>query len=145
MESPNGITSHLKDPARSKCGFPFVFFLDVDKVVGVSEVKHSIDASFSGRLEKVRDEQKWIPIFLRDFVKTAEIDTEAEGAILFTDEKNGGTMWRGGGSDKTTGQMFINEFTEGLKLSLREQEDRTYRRFSSIFKVDLEVVRMVRR
>ena len=90
----------------------------------MSEVKRSVDASLSGRLEKVRDEQKWIPIFLRDFVKTTEIDTEVEGAILFTDKKNGDTMWRGG-SDKTTGQMFVNEFTEGLKFSLREWEDRT--------------------
>ena len=115
----------------------------MDKVVGVSEVECSVDTSFSGRLEKVGDEQKWIPIFLHDFVKTAEIDAEVEGAILFMDKKNGGTMWRGGGSDKTTGQMFINEFTEGLKFSLREREDRTYRRFSSVFKVDLEVISTV--
>ena len=109
----------------------------------MSEVKRSVDASFSGGLKKVGDEWKWIPIFLRDFVKTTEIDAEAEGAILFMDEKNGGTVLRGGGSDKTTGQMFVNEFTEGLKFSLREREDQTYQRFSSIFKVNLEVVRMV--
>ena len=109
------------------------------------EIKCSVDASLSGRLEKVRDEWKWILIFLCDFVKAAEIDTEVEGAILFMNEKNRGTMWRGGGLDKTTGQMFVNEFTEGLKFSLREWEDWTYWRFSSIFKVDLEVVRMVRR
>ena len=111
----------------------------------MSEVKCSVDASLSGRLEKVRDERKWILIFLRDFVKTMEIDAEAEGAILFMDKKNGGTVWRGGGSDKTTGQMFVNEFMEGLKFNLREREDRTYRRFSSIFKVALEVIRTVRR
>ena len=111
----------------------------------MSEVKRSVDTSLSSGLEKVRDEWKWIPIFLRDFVEAVEIDAEVEGAILFTDEKNRGTVWRGGGSDKTTGQMFINEFTEGLELSLREREDRTYWRFSSVFKVDLEVVRMVRR
>ena len=99
--------------------------------------------SFSGGLEKVGDEWKWILIFLCDFVKAAEINAEAEGAILFTDKKNGGTVWRGGGSDKTTGQMFVNEFTEGLKFSLREWEDQTYWRFSSVFKVNLEVVRMV--
>ena len=109
----------------------------------MSEVEHSVDASLSSGLKKVGDEQKWIPIFLHDFVKTAEIDAEVEGAILFTDEKNRGTMWRGEGSDKTTGQMFVNEFMEGLKFSLREQEDWTYQRFSSIFKVDLEVIRMV--
>ena len=109
----------------------------------MSEVEHSVDVSFSGGLEKIRDERKWIPIFLCDFVMTTEIDAEAEGAILFMNEKNGGTMWRGGGSDKTTGQMFINEFMEGLKFCLREREDRTYWRFSSIFKVDLEVIRMV--
>ena len=130
---------------HSKCGFLFISFLDADKVVGMSEVERSVNASFSGRLEKVRDEQKWILIFLCDFVKATEIDAEAEGAILFTNEKNRGTVWRGGGLDKTTGQMFINEFMEGLKLSLREQEDWTYRRFSSVFKVDLEVVRTVRR
>ena len=111
----------------------------------MSEVKHSVDASLSGGLKKVGDEQKWIPIFLHDFVKATEINTEAEGSILFMDEKNGGTVWRGGGLDKTTGQMFVNEFTEGLKFSLREQEDWTYWRFSSIFKVNLEVVRMVQR
>ena len=111
----------------------------------MSEVERSVDASFSGRLEKVRDEQKWILIFLCDFVKTTEINAEAEGAILFMDEKNRGAVWRGGGSDKTTRQMFVNEFTEGLKFRLREREDRTYWRFSSVFKVDLEVVRMVRR
>ena len=126
-----------------KCGFPFISFLDADKVVGMLEVEHSVDTSLSGRLEKVRDEQKWILIFLRDFVEAAEIDTEAEGAILFLDEKNRGTVWRGGGLDKTTGQMFINEFMEGLKFSLREQKDQIYQRFSSIFKVDLEVIRTV--
>ena len=115
----------------------------MNKVVGVSEVKRSVDMSLSSSLEKVRDERKWMLIFLQDFVEAAEIDTEAEGAILFADEENGGTMWRGGGSDKTTGQMFVNEFTEGLKFSLREREDRTYWRFSSVFKVDLEVVRTV--
>ena len=111
----------------------------------MSEVERSVDASLSGRLEKVGDERKWIPIFLHDFVKTTEIDAEVEEAILFTNEKNGGIMWRGGGSDKTTGQMFVNEFTEGLKFNLREREDQTYQRFSSIFKVDLEVVTTVRR
>ena len=111
----------------------------------MSEVERSVDVSLSGRLEKVGDERKWILIFLHDFVKTAEINAEVEGAILFTNEKNGGAVWRGGGSDKTTGQMFVNEFTEGLKFSLGERKDRTYQRFSSIFKVDLEVVRMVRR
>ena len=55
----------------------------------MSEVERSVDVSLFGGLEKVRDEQKWIPIFLRDFVKTTEIDTEVEGAILFMDEKNG--------------------------------------------------------
>ena len=128
-----------------KCGFPFISCLDVDKVVGVSEVECSVDTSLSGGLEKVRDERKWIPIFLRDFVEATEIDTEVEGAILFTDEKNGGTVWRGGESDKTTGQMFVNEFTEGLKFSLREWKDWTYWRFSSAFKVDFEVIRMVQR
>ena len=129
--------------ACSKCGFPFVSFLDADKVVGMLEVERSVDASLSSSLEKVGDERKWIPIFLQDFVEAAEIDTEAEGAILFMDEKNGGTVWRGGGSDKTTRQMFVNEFMEGLKFHLKEQKDQTYRRFSSIFKVDLEVVGMV--
>ena len=117
----------------------------MDKVVDMSEVEHSVDASLSGGLEKVGDEQKWIPIFLHDFVKATEIDAEAEGAVLFMDKKNGGTVWREGGSDKTAGQMFINEFMEGLKFSLREQIDQTYWRFSSVFKVDLEVVRMVQR
>ena len=82
---------------------------------------------------------------LHDFVEATDIDAEVEGAILFTDEKDGGTVWRGGGLDKTTRQMFVNEFLEGLKFRLREQEDWTYQRFSSIFKVDLEVVRTVRR
>ena len=89
----------------------------MDKVVDMSEVECSVDTSLSSRLEKVGDERKWIPIFLHDFVKTTEIDAEAEGAILFMNEKNGGTMWRGGGSDKTTGQMFksrVSEITEDL-------------------------------
>ena len=72
----------------------------------MSEVEHSVDMSFSSRLKKVGDEQKWILIFLRDFVKTMEINAEVEGAILFTDEKNGGTMWRGEGLDKTPGQCL---------------------------------------
>ena len=83
------------------------------------QVECSVDASLSGGLEKIGDERKWIPIFLCDFVETMEIDAEAEGAILFTDEKDRGAVWRGGGLDKITGQMFVNEFMEGLKFSLR--------------------------
>ena len=72
----------------------------MDKVVGMSEVKRSVDASLSGGLEKVGDERKWIPIFFCDFVKTTEINAEAEGAILFMDEKNG-----------------VLEITEDLRMS----------------------------
>ena len=66
----------------------------------MSEVERRVDASLSCGREEVGDERKWIPIFFRDFVKTTEIDAEAEGAILLTDEKNG-----------------VSEITEDLRMS----------------------------
>ena len=57
---------------------PFVTFRNADEMVGVSEVKGSIDTSSSGGGKKVGDERKWISILFGDFVETSEVDTESE-------------------------------------------------------------------
>ena len=47
-------------------------------MVGVLEVKGSLDTSSSGGGKEITDERKRISILFGDFVKTLEVDTESE-------------------------------------------------------------------
>ena len=72
-----------------KSGLPFMTFSDADQVISMLEVERCINMSLAGCIEEVRNEWKWIPVFLSDFVKTTVVNTKSEGAILFADERMG--------------------------------------------------------
>ena len=57
-------------------------------------------------------------VFLRDFVQTTEVYTEAESAILFLCKKDWCSVQRLRGSDKAGGYMFVNKFSESGELGL---------------------------
>ena len=44
--------------------------------------------------------QKWIVVFLCDFVESSEVDAKTMGTILFADEEDQSSM-SGGGADET--------------------------------------------
>src|SRR6185369_5136653 len=129
--------------ARAESGFPFVSFSNMNEVVGMSEVEGCVDSSFSGGLEKVGNQRKRIAILFRDLIETSVIDTKAKGSIFLVDEEDGCTVRGRGRSNEANGQVFVNELAEGLEFGRRERVDRTKRRLSSFFNLDLEVVRMV--
>ena len=66
-----------------KGGFPFVAFCNVDQVISVPEINCGVKAGFARRGEEVRNEGKWILVLLGDPVETSEVNTEAEGSVLF--------------------------------------------------------------
>src|ERR1700678_4795857 len=102
FERPKGMTSHSKEPiASAKSGLPFITFSDADKVISVAEVKRCVNTSLAGCIEEVRNEWKWVPVFLSDFVKTTVVNTKSEGAILFVDKENGSSMRRARVSNET--------------------------------------------
>src|ERR1700678_394618 len=89
------------DIASAKSGLPFITFSDADKVISVAEVERCVNTSFAGCIEEVRNEWKWVPVFLSDFVKTTVVNTKSEGTILFADEENGSSVRRARVSDET--------------------------------------------
>ena len=52
-------------------------------------------------------------IFSCNLVKTLEIDAKVERTILLFYEKDGSSMRRGSGTNKTNPEMFVDEFAEG--------------------------------
>jgi hypothetical protein len=72
------------------------------------------NTSFASCIEKVRNEGKWIPVFLSDFVKSTVISTKLERAILLVDKEYGSSMRRARVLDETNTQVFINEIMESL-------------------------------
>ena len=67
----------------------------------MAEVERCINTSLAGCIEEGRNEWKWVPVFLIDFVKTTVGNTKSERAVLFADEENGSSMRRARVSDKT--------------------------------------------
>ena len=47
--------------------------------------------------------QKWVVVFLHDFVESFKVYTKAEGTIIFVDEEDWSSMSRGRGADETIG------------------------------------------
>ena len=72
--------------AGPKGGFPFVAFRNADQVISVPEINCGVKAGFARCGEEVGNEGKWISVLLGDPVKTSEVNTEAEGSVLFTGE-----------------------------------------------------------
>ena len=67
----------------------------------MAEVERCINTSLASCIEEVRNEWKWVPVFLSDFVKTTVVNTKSEGAVLFADKENGSSVRRARVSDKT--------------------------------------------
>ena len=64
--------------AGSECGFPFVAFSNLDKVIGMLEIYGGVNLGFACSGQWVGDEQKQILVLLGDLVKTSEVNTEME-------------------------------------------------------------------
>ena len=54
-------------------------------------------------------------------------------------------MWRWGWSDKTHVEIFLNEFLQSLLFRCWQRVYRANRRLSTLFQIDFEVIRMMRR
>ena len=78
--------------AGSKGGFPFVTFADLTEVVGMLQVNLSIHGGFLQAVEKIGDAQKWISVFLCEFVKALKVGTEMERAVFLSSEEDWSAM-----------------------------------------------------
>jgi hypothetical protein len=92
-------------------------------------------------LEKTRVERRWsnkrerIPILFGEFVETAVINSEAEGAVLVLDKKNGWASGRLGRRDELVVEVLVQEFPKGQLFGFGAGVYRTV--WSSIvYKVD---------
>ena len=54
-------------------------------------------------------------------------------------------MWRWGWSDETCVEIFLNKFFQSLLFRYWERVYRANRRLSTLFQIDFEVIRMMRR
>lgn len=148
MEGSRGIsktfgnnTPFERTVTSSEGGFPLITFGDPNEMISVSQVDLGINACFARDIEEVRNERKRISIFLRNVVEATIIHTKTEVTILLFDEKDGSTVRGFGGTNETHREIFVNEFTKSLKLSLRKGVHSTQRRRLSVLEINLEVVR----
>src|SRR6185369_16312634 len=72
------------------------------------------------------------------------INTKTKGSIFLADEEDGCAVRGRRRLNEANGQVFINELAEGLEFGQRERVDRTERRLSFFFNLNLEVIRTVR-
>ena len=92
-----------------KCGLPFITISNSDEVVCVSEVNGGVDAGFASSGEEIRNERQRVAVFLGDLVQTTIVNTESEAAIFFLYKEDRCSMWRGGLTDETRAEMFVNK------------------------------------
>ena len=59
-----------------KGSFPFVTFIDSNKVVGVLQVDFGIHGCLLWAVEEIRDVQKQILVFVGDFIEHLKVSTE---------------------------------------------------------------------
>ena len=72
-------------------------------------------------------------IFLRDFVKTSEVDAEPQGTVLLFDEEDRSSAWGPGGAYEAVGEMFVDKLPERLEFVWGQGIDWTKGGFGSIF------------
>ena len=58
-------------------------------MVGVAEVDLNVEVTLMEGIKEVINEQERVAIFFHDFIKIVEINAQAQGAILFMDQKAG--------------------------------------------------------
>ena len=77
----------LKGPISGlEGGFPFITFVDLNEVVGMSEINFGEYPSLSRTVEEVSHSGEWVTILLCNLVEPSEVDAESKRAILFTGE-----------------------------------------------------------
>jgi hypothetical protein len=81
-------TPLIRTVSSPEGGFPLVSFGDADKMVCMSEIYLGVDPGFARGVQQIFGERKWVAVLLGNFVKSAEIHTESEGAILLSNEED---------------------------------------------------------
>ena len=81
--------------------FPFVTFMDLDKVIGMPEINFGEVMSFLQTVQEIRDSGERILVFLCNLVQATEINAEAEGAILLLDKEYRSSTRRSSQTDET--------------------------------------------
>ena len=64
--------------AGAKGSFPFITFMDSNEVVGMLQVNFGIHGGLSQAVEEAKDTQKWISVFLGDFIECSKVGAETE-------------------------------------------------------------------
>src|SRR5882672_344631 len=94
-------------------------------MVCMPKINLGIDMCFSWCVEEVRNEWKWISVFLRDSVEASEVDTKSKRAVFFPNEEDWGSMGGPGRSDEPCGKVLVNELLQSCKFLLGQGVDRS--------------------
>src|SRR5882672_3469392 len=124
----------------SECSLPFISSRNPDKMIHMPEVDFGVDSCFSGCVQEVGNERKWISVLLGNSVEASEVDAKSERAVFFLDEKDRSSMGRAGGTDEPCGKVLINELTKSRKFFLGQGIDWTIGRSGALVQGDLEIV-----
>ena len=109
----------------------------------MSEVNGGVDAGFAGSGEEIGNERQRVAVFLGDHVQTMVINTESEATIFFLYEEDRHSMRRGGLTNETGAEVFVNKVAEGLEFYLGQLIHWRYRKRSSFFNIYLQVIQAV--
>ena len=66
--------------------FPFVPFMDLDKMVCVPEINLRGESGLARAIQEVGDAREWIMVFLRNSIEAPEVNAKSQGAIFLLDE-----------------------------------------------------------
>ena len=88
-------------------------------MIGMAVVDLSVYTGFPGGIQQVSDEREWIAVFLCDPVKTTEVDTKPELAILLLDEEYWCSVGRIGRPNETGLEVLIDELSESGEFCWR--------------------------
>ena len=89
-------------------------------MVSMLKIDFGINARFSGSVEEVGDERKWISVFDSNLVESSEVDAKSKTAVFLLDEKDWSSVRRSCRTNESDSKMFIYKLSECFQLDLRE-------------------------
>ena len=124
---------------------PFISLGNADQIVSGFEIDLREDFRPRKSIEEFVDPGKRVAVPLGDFVESAIIHTETERSVLLLSENDRRTGWRLRGSNKTFGEVFIDEILDDLEFGFGLLVDRAVRRSGAGFEINSMIVRSSRR
>src|SRR5882724_11603415 len=94
--------------------------LQVKSIQGgiMPEINLGVDSCLSWCIKEVRNEWKWISVFLGDLVEASKIDAKLKRAVFLPNEEDRSSVQGARGTNEPCSKVLVNELMQSGKFFL---------------------------